>query len=448
MNKDNQLAINLAKKIDAYGGTTYYVGGYVRDKVLNIKNKDIDIEVFGITPELLKDICQQYGVVDEIGESFGILKIHGYDIDISMPRVEHKNGEGHKSFDVSVDPFMSVGNAAKRRDFTINSIMENVLTGEHKDPFLGLSDLSNKVLKHIDETTFVEDPLRVYRAAQFAARFELTVSPETKALCSSIDTSTLSKERVFEETNKALLKANRPSIYFSTLRELNQLKSFFPILYHMIGIEQNPLWHPEGDVWNHTMEVVDKAASYKELTTYPLGFMYAALFHDIGKIYATEVDSEIHAYNHENIGADNIHNAIDPLTNQKQLMIYVENMVRNHMTPHMISKQSSMRSLNRFFDKSIAPYDAVLLSIADTINKKEILRFETGWWDKKLEVYREIKTQPEVMGQDLIDLGYTPGPLFKDILTKCHDIHLAGVNKENVLRQMKSIVKGIHSRRA
>jgi len=443
------VAKQIAYDVDLCGGTVYYVGGYVRDQLLDIENKDIDIEVFEITPEKLKEICSQYGKIDEVGESFGVLKIHGYDIDISMPRKERKTIEGHKGFDISVDPYMSVEDAARRRDFTINSIMQNVITGKYVDPFNGISDLKAGILKHIDDKTFVEDPLRVYRAAQFSARFHLRVSPETAKLCSVIDTTSLSPERIFEETNKALLKAKQPSIYFTTLRDINQLDAFFPILKDMIDVRQNPVWHPEGDVWNHTMEVLDKAALIKDKTSYQLGFMYAALFHDIGKVFTTvcDTDGNVHAYNHETVGAGKLHDVLVKITNHKKLEFYVENMILQHMKPHTLCNHGSIKSKNRYFDKCISPRDSILLSYTDTINENELMKFDSGWWDEKIRVYEDMKSKPEVTGKDLINLGYAPGPLFKEILNKCHEIHLAGICREDVLRQIPSIIKGINSRR-
>jgi tRNA nucleotidyltransferase (CCA-adding enzyme) len=443
------VAEKIAKEVSLLGGDVYYVGGYVRDQWLGVDNKDIDIEVFGIKPEALMIICKKYGIVDEVGASFGILKIHGYDLDISMPRSEQKTGEGHKEFVVSVNPFLSAEDAARRRDFTINSIMKNVLTGEYSDPYHGLHDLKHNLLRHIDDNTFIEDPLRVFRAAQFAARFHLKINERTLLLCKSIDTSSLSAERIFEETNKALLKSNKPSIYFNTLREMKQLDSFFPILKDLIGVKQNQTWHPEGDVWNHTMVVIDKATNYRKDSSYPLGFMYAALFHDIGKFFTTtsDLDGNIHAYNHEIVGADHLAAALSKLTNHKRLETYAKNMVQQHMKPHTLYKHSSIKSTNRFFDNCISPKDSIMLSVADTINEKELLRFELGWWDERLKIYEEIKAKPEVTGQDLIDLGYVPGPVFKDILTTCHNIHLAGISKDDILRQIPSIIKGIHSRK-
>lgn len=162
IDKNVSVAREIARIVDSMGGKTYYVGGYVRDKLLGIESKDIDIEVFGISPSQLKDICSKIGTVDEVGMSFGVLKIHGLDLDISIPRKERQTGSGHKSFDINLDPFSTERQAAERRDFTMNAIMLNVVTGEFVDPFCGRYDLRHEIIRAVNEKTFIEDPLREF----------------------------------------------------------------------------------------------------------------------------------------------------------------------------------------------------------------------------------------------------------------------------------------------
>ena len=240
---DISIAKEIALKVCNLGGKVYYVGGYVRDKILNIDNKDIDIEVHGITPKQLEEILDSVGKRIEIGESFGIYNLKGYDIDIAMPRKEYVIGSGHKDFDILVDPFIGTYNAAKRRDFTINALMEDVLTGEIIDHFGGVNDLNNKIIRYVNEETFKEDSLRVLRACQFASRFEFDISKETISLCKEMNISKLSKERIEGELKKALLKANKPSIFFDSLRKMNHLNYWFKELSELIDIKQNPCVH-------------------------------------------------------------------------------------------------------------------------------------------------------------------------------------------------------------
>lgn len=449
IDKNVSVAREIARIVDSMGGKTYYVGGYVRDKLLGIESKDIDIEVFGISPSRLKDVCSKIGTVDEVGMSFGILKIHGFDLDISIPRKERQTGSGHKGFDIDLDPFSTERQAAERRDFTMNAIMLNVVTGEFVDPFCGRYDLRHEIIRAVNEKTFIEDPLRVFRAAQFAARFEFQIEQNTLDLCKTIDVSSLARERVFEETNKALMKSQYPSLYFENLREMNQLDVFFPEVKSLIGVSQNPAYHPEGDVWNHTMDVLNRAAFKKASAWTPLGFMYAALLHDIGKPLTTENDNGIiRSIGHEIKGADLAKTALLHLTNKNNLIKYIANMVENHMGPHQIQQSSSLKTTNRFLDKCIAPYDQILLGECDTPKRRvdEYNLYETGWWAGRLHEYEKIIAEPEVTGDDLIALGYEPGPMFSKLLKKCHLIHLAGVKKENVLRQIPSIVAMLNRR--
>ena len=201
-----QVEKQIAELVKQKGGRAFYVGGYVRDKLLGIENKDIDIEVHGIEPDVLLDILKKVGKPLKFGKSFGIYSLRDYHLDIALPRKEKAIGKGHRDFKITVDPYIGYKKAAKRRDFTINAIMEDVLTGEIIDYFNGTQDLKKKVIRHIDDKTFVEDPLRVLRACQFASRFKFKIAKETIALCKNIDTTTLSKERVEEELKKALLK--------------------------------------------------------------------------------------------------------------------------------------------------------------------------------------------------------------------------------------------------
>ena len=223
MNKD----ILLASKVKEKGGRAFYVGGYVRDLLLNIPNKDIDIEVHGIAEKDLVAILNEIGEVDYYGRSFGIYALRHEDIEVALPRSEKVLGTGHRDFEISVDPDMGYKNAALRRDFTINALMMDVLSHEILDYFNGADDLNKGIIRHVNDVSFVEDPLRVYRAAQFASRFGFKIDERTVELCKGIDTFVLSKERIEEELKKALLKAERAEIFFECLKEMNQKDVWF-----------------------------------------------------------------------------------------------------------------------------------------------------------------------------------------------------------------------------
>ena len=442
---DIDMAVKIAELVRQSGGTAYYVGGYVRDKLRHKENKDIDIEVHGIIPSKLEDILDSLGERISIGESFGIYNLKGYSLDIAMPRKETNRGKGHRDFDIFVDPFIGIGKAAMRRDFTFNALSEDILTGEIIDPYGGVKDIEQGVIRHVNDATFVEDPLRVLRAAQFAARFEYTVADTTTALCSSIDLSALPKERIMGELEKALLKSNKPSIFFETLRMMDQLHVWFPELENLIGVEQSPRHHAEGDVWNHTMLVLDAAVQFRDKVANPLGFMLSAITHDFGKAVCTEsVDGVIHSYQHEIVGKPIIEQFLTRLTSEKDLINYVLNLSELHMLPNMLAAdKSSIKSTNKLFDRAVDPEGLIYLAIADDMGRKAAGGYisHEDFFMKRLAIYKEYMSRPYVRGQDLIDAGVSPSVRFTDYLSYAHKLRLAGVSKDNALRQVLAEVR-------
>ena len=433
------MARKLAETVAELGGSSYFVGGYVRDLISGTAGKDIDVEVHGISPDELKGVLDRLGERIEIGESFGIFGLRGYSLDIAMPRREACRGRGHRDFDIFVDPHIGTLGAAKRRDFTINAMMQNVLTGEIIDHFGGKDDLKCGIIRHVSDESFSEDPLRVLRGAQFAARFEFQVAEQTRELCRNMDLSTLAKERIIGETQKALLKAERPSIFFRVLREMNQLSVWFPELETLIGVEQNKKYHTEGDVWVHTMMVLDEAAKLREYASNPLGFMLSALTHDFGKAVCTEViDGEIHAYEHEIKGLPLIKSFMTRLTNEVDLRKYVLNMAELHMKPNVLaSVNASIKSSNKLFDASIDPKGLICLAIADGLGKTSPREYvsHNDYFRERFNIFKEYMSRPYVTGQDLIDAGLKSGKSFSEYLEYAHKLRLAGVEKESALKQ-------------
>ena len=440
---DKELAVRIAQKVATFGGTTYFVGGYVRDQLLGKENKDIDIEVHGVSADNLHALLSSFGPCETKGVSFGVYGIKHYDLDIALPRSESSSGRGHKDFEVFVDPYLGVEKASSRRDFTINAMMQDVLTGQIVDCHGGMSDLQNKIIRHVDDNTFLEDPLRVLRAAQFAARFNFTIAQETIDLCKKADLTALPSERIQTELEKALLKAEKPSIFFESLRQMEQLQHWFPELHPLIGAPQHAMHHPEGDVWCHTMMVIDEAAKVRAQTSNPMGFMMSAVYHDIGKPYTITVDEKgCHSYNHHVVGGDMIPDI--PYLKDKSLTRYVQNMVAMHMTPHLLLHETNkVTSYCRMFDKSINPRDLILLSQSDKLgraipnksydeSRKKLLYY--------LNIYEERMARACVTGQDLIDYGYKPGVLFKQALDMAHNFQVCGTAKEQALSQILSFM--------
>ncbi|MDO4615934.1 MAG: HD domain-containing protein [Lachnospiraceae bacterium] len=435
------MAQQLARRIDAEGGRVFFVGGYVRDLLMKKENKDIDIEVHGIPVKKLEEILSGAGYVTEMGASFGVFGLKGYDLDIAMPRKEEAIGRGHKDFKVDVDPFLGTEKAAVRRDFTMNALMQDVLTGEIVDHFGGVEDLKKGILRHVNPETFVEDPLRVLRGAQFAARFDFSIAPDTKELSSTVDLSTLAPERIMGELEKALLKAEHPSVFFDELRDMDQLGTWFPELAAVIGVPQDPVHHPEGDVWTHTMLVLDQAALLRDQAKEPLYFMLAALFHDLGKAVSKEKlekDGRYHAYGHEQAGLPLVKKAVSRLTNEHALSKYVLNMTKLHMRPNMNAKQKAKQlAMNRLFDESICPEDLLLLSEADYLGRAGNWDFSENraYLEEHFSVFQEMMARPYVMGRDLIEAGLKPDKQFSELLSFAHKLRLSGVPKEDALRQ-------------
>ena len=434
---------NIAEKIAEYvkeaGGRTFYVGGFVRDRIMGIDSGDVDIEVNGIEPDTLFEILGKVGDPLSFGKSFGVYSLRGENIDIAMPRTEHAVGSGHRDFEINVDPHIGTYGAAKRRDFTINSLMEDVLTGEIIDHFGGLEDIEKGIIRHINAESFVEDPLRVLRGAQFTARFGFVIAESTIELCRNIDLSALSKERVEEELKKALLKAEKPSVFFGSLRAMNQLDTWFPELKQLIGLEQDPVFHPEGDVWIHTMEVVDRAAKFREEVSDPYGFMLLALTHDLGKIVTTEeIKGRIHAYEHEKLGMPLVEIFMKRITSEKAVMEYVSNMVPLHMRPNVAAySKPSLKSTNRMFDAAIAPKDLIYFAESDkpVFSGSDAFTGDSAFLFERLKAYEETMSKPYVMGRDLLEAGLEQGEDFGEILEHAHKLRLAGIEKESALKQ-------------
>lgn len=441
---DLDIARRVALEAESLGGRVYFVGGYVRDHVMGCESKDIDIEVHGVTPEQLRTILDGIGERTQMGASFGIYGLRHCGLDVAMPRAE--GSRGGRDFDDVVSPFIGTHKAARRRDFTINALMQDVLTGELIDHFGGLEDLRAGVIRHVADDTFAEDPLRVLRAAQFAARFGFAVAEETVALCAALDLSGVAFERVFEEVVKALLKAPRPSVFFETLARMGQLGRWFPEVKALRDVMQEPAYHPEGDVWTHTMQVIDQAALLRDKAQHPLGLMLAALCHDFGKPQATQViDGRIRAFNHENLGLPLTERFLSRLTTEAKLHKYAANMVALHMRPNaLVYMKSGRNAFMKLFDEALVPEDLLLLAKADHMGRGEKgVGYEPleEKLTQELAAYRERMAQPAVMGADLIAAGMRPGRDMGEALAYAHKLHLKGMSKEQALSQTLAFMR-------
>jgi tRNA nucleotidyltransferase (CCA-adding enzyme) len=430
------LARAMALAVRDEGGRALVVGGWVRDALLGRTSKDVDLEVFGVPADRLLALVSGFGRVDTVGESFTVYKVGG--IDVSLPRRESKTGRGHTGFTVQGDPSLSIEEAARRRDFTVNAISLDPLTGEILDPFNGRPDLDARRLRVVDPTTFGDDSLRVLRALQFAARFELELTEDSRALCRAIPLDDLPSERVWGEMEKLLLQAARPSIGLALALDLGVVDRLWPEMKALVGCPQEPDWHPEGDVWVHTLMVVDQARKRIDgLARGPAAaMMLGAITHDFGKPATTAViDGRIRSPGHEEAGVEPATRFLDRL-NVHSLDGYdvrqaVLGLVAQHLKPSA-------------FHKSATPVsDGAFRRLAQKIDLELLARFamadctgRTGTFDCSaidwfLERARALGVEhappaPLVMGRHLIELGVKPGPRMGELLAEIYDAQLEG----------------------
>lgn len=436
--KNKQILVEIATKIHNLGGDVYYVGGYVRDNILGLDNKDIDVEIHNISLEDTLSILRGYGKVDEVGKQFGVLKVWGLDIDFAFPRSERKVGEKHTDFEVDIDPYIGLKNASKRRDFTMNSILQNVLTNEYVDFYGGISDIKQKVICYVAEETFIEDSLRPLRACQFASRLDFEISPEVISLSQQMSYKQLSKERIKVELDKALLSKN-PAKAFNYLLEMGILEQILPEIARLKDCPQNITYHPEGDVWKHTMLVLNEGALVKHKAKEPLYFMYACLLHDIGKPKSTILeDGKYTSKGHDIEGSKICVQVLDKITTEKDLKKYVEKMTLYHMKAHSLLKIKEFKVSKMMLD--VEMNDLLLLNFCD-ISGREVSESQVNRvkeFKQKENLVRKLSNGsfgeiiPYIQGKDLINLGLSPSKEFKTILDNCFLLQLTGKSEKEI----------------
>lgn len=433
--------------INKNGGTVYFVGGCVRDKFLGRENKDVDVEIHNIPVQKVRDILTNFGNVDEVGKAFGVLKVDGVNTDFTFPRTESRTGDRHTDFDVKVNPFLSLHASALRRDFTMNALMEEAETGKVIDQFGGIQDLANRKIRFVDKKTFADDSLRVFRAAQFASRFNMTIDDEVINLGKTLDFSKLSIERVETELHKGFM-SDHPSVMLSSLKKMNVFKQLSPNIEKMSSVEQNLEWHPEGNVWNHTMQVVDTAAKLKDSSSEPFSFMVGSFVHDVGKVETTVKDpvtGKITAHNHAEVGADMVHDTLSRLIKNKSVIRSAKNLTKFHMVGHDILTMRSIKVRRFMLNHNVK--DILLFNICDNSKGNRNLQEakESAEFDKKVARVRSLeqgapfKIIPEVQGRDLINIGLKPSKEFKDILDRTLEWQLEGRSKSSVLKSVKKL---------
>ena len=458
-----EKVIALSRAIHDAGGRALLVGGCVRDTLMGIAPKDWDVEVYNLAADRLREVLDQFGPVSVVGEAFTVYKL-GQDLDVSIPRRERKSGRGHKAFVIEGDPSMSVAEASRRRDFTINAILQDPLTGEVIDPFQGRQDIERRVMRAVSAETFVEDSLRVLRAAQFASRFQFEIEPETVELCRTIDLSDLPSERIWGELEKLLLQSTRPSVGLEWLRQLGALEKVFPEIQSLIGVPQDPEWHPEGDVFVHTQLTIDRARELIQELSYPrqVTVMLSALAHDFGKPATTEfIDGRLRSRGHEEAGVSpaesfldriNVH-TIDGYNVRGQVVA----LVREHLKPGEFYKkrdevgEGAFRRLARRCEPDLLYRVAKADSLgrnADWVPREQWYGSEAQEWF--IERTRELEVEhrppdPLLLGRHLIELGVQPGPAMGEITRAVYEMQLDGRVRslEDAIAAAKSLLQDL-----
>ena len=435
-----QTIIMIAKDIAEAGGAAYIAGGFVRDMMLKRPSKDIDVEVYNLSMENLAKILSKYGNVKECGKSYGVLKVGNYDF--SVPRTDRKTGTGYKGFEVKIDPKLSFHEACKRRDITINAMLYDPLSGKVIDPFNGMKDLKNGILRHVNNKTFGEDPLRAIRVAQFKARFDFLVDEETKNICMELidEMHTLSKERFFVEFEKILMKSEKPSIAFNFMLETGILNAVFPELAKLEKIRQGTLHHPEGNAFIHTMFSLDSVPIAQRRFV----LMVAILCHDFGKgVCKEEYESDeiIHHKGHADEGLDATEQFLRRFTDETELINNVKILCKYHMRPFDIINtgfdRHSIRRLAMTIEKesnsTLNFEDLLVIHEADLKGTTKVK--DLSHVDVMRGIYFEIKNEikPLVRGKHLIGLGLKPSPVFNKILGPIFEAQIDG--KFNTLEE-------------
>jgi tRNA nucleotidyltransferase (CCA-adding enzyme) len=444
-----QLPADLRAMLDAVRrvGRPRLVGGGVRDWLLGIAPKDFDVEVAGVDFETLQRTLAPFGATDVIGRSFGVIKVRsratGEEYDFSLPRRELKTGAGHRGFAVAPDPTLSDAEAAARRDFTINAIALDPFTGEVIDPHGGQRDLRARVLRHTS-AAFVEDPLRVLRAMQLAARFDFSLAPETAALCRTIagTFAELPVERVWHEWAKWAEKSLKPSRGLAVLEETGWLPHF-PEVAVLRGTPQEPEWHPEGDVFTHTQHCLDALAALPEWkrseTPRRRLLMFAVLAHDFGKPATTsrvEKRSVLRwtSPGHEAAGGPLVENFLRRIGAPLELDPPVRALVVNHLAHHHGQAQFSDTSVRRLARKLVPATidDLALVMRADSNGRPPLTSPDTHARIDELVArahslaLADGAPKPIVLGRHLVSLGLSPGPKFKPTLDAAFEAQLDG----------------------
>jgi len=461
----NPEVLRLCEAVRDAGGQAMLVGGSVRDQLLGIESKDFDVEVYSLDPAKLREILEQMGQVNTVGEHFSVYKLlpgraaartqgrntgdpsmsgkpklpERFEIDVSIPRRESKAGRGHRGFVIEGDPTMTFEAAARRRDFTINAILYDPLTAEYVDPYNGREDLNRRILKAVAADTFVEDSLRVLRAVQLAARFEMTIEPNTIALCQTIELSDLPHERIWGEVEKLLTLASRAAIGLEIAFQLGVLDKLFPELRALVADQESAGQPPERSAFNHTKLALDAAAKLVGDLSKPkrIAVMLGVLCHDLRKPPAAEVGCNQVPADSKNESPSraatlSVLNTLGLFgMSGYDVRSHVLELVTEHLKPvefyrcREITTDGDFRRLAQRVDIDLLYRVAKACSMANESDSSSIAE---DWFIARARLLGVEHSAPAALlqGRHLIEAGFEPGPQMGQLLRRVYELQLDG----------------------
>jgi tRNA nucleotidyltransferase (CCA-adding enzyme) len=454
----NPELLKLCEAVREAGGRAMLVGGTVRDRLLGIESQDFDVEVYGLEPDRLRDVLEGIGRVNAVGEHFSVYKLVFYrparirnddrnkqflirdsqerfEIDVSLPRRESKSGRGHRGFVIEGDPSMSFEEAARRRDFTINAILYDPLTDETVDPYGGEQDLNRRTLRVVAADTFVEDSLRVLRAVQLAARFEMTIDPRTVELCRTIDLSDLPRERIWGEIEKLLTLTDHPSVGLNAALELGVLDRLFPEICALVGYRSEA---DDTDAFQHTKLALDEAAKEARDLSKPkrIAVMLATLFHDLATALATKTTEDpVESSGNAQVVLEPVRSVLNTLGLYGiagfDVRSQVLALVREQLRPREFY-QARERGSDGDFRRLAQRVDIDLLyRVAKSCAVARGIASSTIAEDWFIEKARALGVEhnppaPLLQGRHLIEVGHEPGPEMGRLLRQVYELQLDG----------------------
>lgn len=439
---------SIIQKLNDKGHQCLVMGGAVRDAILGIEPKDIDIEVYGISYEKLIDFLSDYGKVDLVGQKFGVIIFNpsysNIKYDFSIPRTENKLGVGHKGFDIKIDSNLTIKEAAIRRDFTMNSIAFDPIENKLYDFFGGVEDIKNKVIRHASDK-FIEDYLRILRAMQFQARFGFSIHKDTilliqEMLKSSDEFNTLAKERLFEEWAKWAEKGTHHNLIFKFMRDTGLIE-YYPLLKSLKETPQDTIYHPEGDVEIHTelcLAHMDKVIERENITgSEKIVLVMSILLHDIAKPQTTKEELKrgrmtITSNGHEEQGKEVASEFLESIGFYPKLIEPIGNIIAVHLSGVHISQITKTAGKHKFVKKlsrKLSPANVkqlIYIMEADTNGRGYSEYIEPIGAKDILEIAEELSiTEKEynylLMGRHLIEAGLKPSIEFGNILRKSYE---------------------------